>query len=273
MVDGVMYIHGGRLEDGTDLGDLAAFRIESSRWYYFQNMGPSPSPRSGHGMSAYGKKVLLFGGEPSSALSLSESAEDLELVFVLDTTKIRYPATVEIPNAEEITSENRSSESRRGSTKEQEVQDDSPTTEVAPMVPFSDSGYASTNNGRLQGKQASQAEYRAQTAETIASEDLLDEGYIETSSIAALDDIDLEDTRTIYSDASSLPGLRDDNYISEFADNLVSKLRYEKLDGQTIQRISGILTELLKAFALKVGHNAPSQMHRDVMFFVHKYRK
>ncbi|KAH8757171.1 hypothetical protein BGZ57DRAFT_719241, partial [Hyaloscypha finlandica] len=88
IVDDVMYIFGGRTEEGADLGDLAAFRISSRRWYTFQNMGPSPSPRSGHSMTAYGKKLMVLGGEPSS---LEDRPEDLAIVYLLDTSKIRYP--------------------------------------------------------------------------------------------------------------------------------------------------------------------------------------
>ncbi len=88
LVDDVMYIFGGRTEEGSDLGDLAAFRITSRRWYTFQNMGPSPSPRSGHSMTAVGKSVVVVGGEPSSA---TNQVNDLSLVYTLDTTKIRYP--------------------------------------------------------------------------------------------------------------------------------------------------------------------------------------
>ncbi|KAH6854906.1 hypothetical protein B0I37DRAFT_42407 [Chaetomium sp. MPI-CAGE-AT-0009] len=88
IVDDVMYIFGGRTEEGADLGDLAAFRITSLRWYTFQNMGPSPSPRSGHSMTAVGKTVVVVGGEPSSAAT---AVNDLALVYCLDTTKIRYP--------------------------------------------------------------------------------------------------------------------------------------------------------------------------------------
>ncbi|KAI9805344.1 MAG: Negative regulator of mitotic exit [Piccolia ochrophora] len=88
LVGDVMYIFGGRTEEGSDLGDLAAFRISSRRWYTFQNMGPSPSPRSGHSMTAYGKSIVVLGGEPSSA---PRDAAELSLVYVLDTGKIRYP--------------------------------------------------------------------------------------------------------------------------------------------------------------------------------------
>ncbi|KAF1983888.1 hypothetical protein K402DRAFT_158382 [Aulographum hederae CBS 113979] len=88
LVDDTMYIFGGRVQDGSDLGDLAAFRISSRRWYMFQNMGMSPSARSGHSMTAYGKNVIVLGGEPSSAPS---EAKELSLCYVLDTSKIRYP--------------------------------------------------------------------------------------------------------------------------------------------------------------------------------------
>lgn len=93
LVDDVMYIFGGRTEDGSDLGDLAAFRISSRRWYTFQNMGPSPSPRSGHSMTAVGKNIVVLGGEPSSATA---AVNDLALVYVLDTSKIRYPNDTQV---------------------------------------------------------------------------------------------------------------------------------------------------------------------------------
>ncbi|QYS95627.1 Cell polarity protein (Tea1) [Trichoderma simmonsii] len=88
LVDDVMYIFGGRTDEGTDLGDLAAFRITQRRWYTFQNMGPSPSARSGHSMTTVGKSIVVLGGEPSTA---SSSTNDLGILYVLDTTKIRYP--------------------------------------------------------------------------------------------------------------------------------------------------------------------------------------
>lgn len=88
LVNDVMYIFGGRTEEGADLGDLAAFRLTSRRWYTFQNMGPSPSPRSGHSMTAFGNQIFVLAGEPSSA---PQDADELSLVYILDTSKIRYP--------------------------------------------------------------------------------------------------------------------------------------------------------------------------------------
>lgn len=88
LVGDVMYIFGGRTEEGNDLGDLAAFRITSRRWYTFQNMGPSPSPRSGHSLTTVGKLIVVLAGEPSSA---PRDPVELGMAYFLDTSKIRYP--------------------------------------------------------------------------------------------------------------------------------------------------------------------------------------
>ncbi|KAE8414363.1 hypothetical protein BDV36DRAFT_299097 [Aspergillus pseudocaelatus] len=62
------------------------------------------------------------------------------------------------------------------------------------------------------------------------------------------------------------------SYMSELAEDLFTKVVSWQPDAQTMERISEALPELLKAFALKVGHTAPSQMHRDIMAFIHKNR-
>jgi DNA repair exonuclease SbcCD ATPase subunit len=94
LVNDTMYIFGGRTQEGVDLGDLAAFRISSRRWYMFQNMGHSPSPRSGHSMTAYGKHVIVLAGEPSSSIA---DKNELSLAYILDTSKIRYPPSEAAP--------------------------------------------------------------------------------------------------------------------------------------------------------------------------------
>ncbi|KAI0188032.1 kelch domain-containing protein [Xylaria flabelliformis] len=113
LIDDVMYIFGGRGKSGDDLGDLAAFRISSRRWYTFQNMGPTPSPRSGHSMTAAGKSIVVIGGEPSSD---TNQVNDLSLVYCLDTTKIRYPNDAQIQsNTQKVQQARRpSGESGRG---------------------------------------------------------------------------------------------------------------------------------------------------------------
>ena len=109
-----MYIFGGRTQDGNDLGDLAAFRITSRRWYTFQNMGPSPSPRSGHSMTAYNHQIVVLAGEPSSA---PRDPSELGLIYVLDTAKIRYPNDQQIqqtPAGERVPGSRRPSGDKSG---------------------------------------------------------------------------------------------------------------------------------------------------------------
>jgi len=98
LVNDVMYIFGGRTEHGDDLGDLAAFRISLRRWYTFQNMGPSPSPRSGHTMTAFGKQIVVLAGEPSTA---PREPAELSMAYVLDTAKIRYPNDAPAPSTKQ----------------------------------------------------------------------------------------------------------------------------------------------------------------------------
>jgi hypothetical protein len=82
-----------------DLSDLAAFKLSSAflmracgfnnidipfsdqRWYKFQNMGPSPSGRSGHAMASFQGKVFVLGGE-----SFAPSKND-DLTHYLDTSE------------------------------------------------------------------------------------------------------------------------------------------------------------------------------------------
>ncbi|KAL8708094.1 MAG: hypothetical protein Q9220_006947 [cf. Caloplaca sp. 1 TL-2023] len=128
LVNDVMYIFGGRTEEGTDLGDLAAFKITSRRWFTFQNMGPAPSPRSGHSMTAFGKQIVVVAGEPSSA---PRDVPELSMVYVLDTGKIRYPNDQQIqqtPSGERVPGNRRPSTERAARGVE-------PVREVLPRGP------------------------------------------------------------------------------------------------------------------------------------------
>ncbi|KAK6502518.1 hypothetical protein TWF506_003099 [Arthrobotrys conoides] len=89
---------------------------------------------------------------------------------------------------------------------------------------------------------------------------------------AAEDVMDCDDAATVYSDASSVAVSAKEHYISELADALFREVLGDQLDSKILERVSVALPELLKAFALKIGYNAPSQMHRDIMLFVHKNR-
>lgn len=95
VVGDIMYVFGGRSSEGKDLGALSALKIPSRKWFSFQNMGPGPSPRSGHSMTAFaGHKVLIMGGECPEFDPLDPTGQDIastNLVYVLDTSRINYP--------------------------------------------------------------------------------------------------------------------------------------------------------------------------------------
>jgi len=75
------------------------------------------------------------------------------------------------------------------------------------------------------------------------------------------------------SETSTLPLPRDEKYISQLALDLFSSVKSYESDRTTLERISGKLPDLLRAFALKIGHKAQNPMHQDVSFFVHKHRR
>ncbi|TBU41845.1 galactose oxidase, partial [Dichomitus squalens] len=83
LVDDIVYIFGGRGVRGADIGELAAFKISSKRWFTFQNMGPEPAPRSGHGMAAVGSKVYVLGGVCEGG------AGEADVLHVLETSTCR----------------------------------------------------------------------------------------------------------------------------------------------------------------------------------------
>ncbi|KAK4060353.1 hypothetical protein Trihar35433_10217 [Trichoderma harzianum] len=81
-----------------------------------------------------------------------------------------------------------------------------------------------------------------------------------------------EDMATEYSDESRTTSWKKPDYIWELADDLSKNVGSLIVDEVTRAKISDILPELLKVFALKIGYDGQTQMHRDIMAFVHKYR-
>lgn len=97
-----------------------------------------------------------------------------------------------------------------------------------------------------------------------------DSGYASTYNTEGKVD---DETGTVYSVVSTSRSLDEGNYITELASQLTSGVSLPSLDDKIIEKIVPILPNLLKDFALKVGHGQPIQMERDAMAFVHKHRK
>jgi nucleoside phosphorylase len=99
-----------------------------------------------------------------------------------------------------------------------------------------------------------------------------DEGYFSTTTRSGTmkNAEEAEDSATVYSDFSDMSESKVDNYVSELAADLFFKL---PPDPVTLNRVAGILADRLREFALRVGYQAPTKMHLDVMVFIHKYRQ
>jgi hypothetical protein len=80
--------------------------------------------------------------------------------------------------------------------------------------------------------------------------------------------------RTIYAPSATLttPARGDKRYIGELAEQLFGVVNCPGLTRDALDRVSRLLPDLLRAFAVQVGYQAPSPMHRDVMFYVRKDR-
>lgn len=141
LVDDVVYVFGGRSVDGKDLGDLGAFKISNQRWYMFQNMGPAPSPRSGHAMASMGPRVFVLGGLGAEFIN-PPRPEDQTMVHVLDTKHIKYPDSSKPPQQ---TVPNGTNNTRKTSVTAQNPQPGRPGTQetsirtASPVQPSPDS--------------------------------------------------------------------------------------------------------------------------------------
>jgi hypothetical protein len=84
---------------------------------------------------------------------------------------------------------------------------------------------------------------------------------------------DVDDAATEYSNVSSATSSEYQVYIQRLAADLFDRIdSLNAADDETRSSVLKVLPELLKAFALKIGYHAPTQMHRDVMAFVHRQR-
>lgn len=129
------------------------------------------------------------------------------------------------------------------------------------LPPFSDSGYGTVNS-----RDSTSMNTKIPHANYLGATPDLQEPFD-----PAIDGLD--DTQTVYSDSTEFSETRYNSYVAALADALFEQLTLKTLDNQTAQRMSNVLPRLLKTFALQLGYEAPSQMHRDVMFFIHKNRE
>ncbi|KAL8366316.1 hypothetical protein RB595_004877 [Gaeumannomyces hyphopodioides] len=135
-----------------------------------------------------------------------------------------------------------------------------------------DSGYVSGATGTSKGKEPSQLqspinEEPSQPQTPICEEF---EGNAEGRGEQDENDETYSGGRYQYSKAGSVSEERVGRFVSEMARLLIAALPPSDPDDSTPQRLGPVLPRILQAFALMIGHCAPTATHQAVMFFVHK---
>ncbi len=122
-------------------------------------------------------------------------------------------------------------------------------------VPFTDSGYKSAPN----------LEHCP-----IAQPDLEKSPHpLNVNSSLAREDGDDNDAKTLYSMGTTVNSGHAQTYIIELSKDIYSKLR-QSVHAKDLGVLLKVLPELVKAFAIKLCYDAPSQVNRKIMHFIHK---
>ena len=123
-------------------------------------------------------------------------------------------------------------------------------------APFTDSGYASGPDG-------------AKTAVAQPRHPLRVPGDPGNSNTAAQRSIIEEDAQTLYSAATSLDPFCSRRYIEELSKDLYRNLQ-ARFNPPDWVSVSQAFPDLIKTFAAKIGQGGDSQVHLDIMYFIHK---
>jgi hypothetical protein len=127
--------------------------------------------------------------------------------------------------------------------------------DVKDDVPFTDSGYKSALN----------LEHSLNVQPDL--EKSPDPPDVDSSSARA--DGDDNDAKTLYSLGTTVNPGHARNYIMELAKDIHSNL-HRAVGAKDLTVLSNVLPQLLKAFAIKLCHDAPTRVNRRIMHFIHK---
>ena len=132
--------------------------------------------------------------------------------------------------------------------------------QVRQVEEFTDSGYAS--GPAVKHPTVAESETRKFRSDRI----------LEAPGHATRTGLQDDDIQTIYSEVSTVFGERIDRYVSEFAGELYRRSCHDN-EGIDLQTISELIPDILRELALRIGYKAPTQLHCDVMYFVHRFRR
>ncbi|KFY28123.1 hypothetical protein V491_00626 [Pseudogymnoascus sp. VKM F-3775] len=85
-------------------------------------------------------------------------------------------------------------------------------------------------------------------------------------------DEDTEDSKTIYSAATSIDLPQSQQYITELCGDIFNKLE-NHFNSRNWDTLEIALPSLIKAFAIKIGYDSSAQINQQIMYFIHKQHK
>ncbi|KAH8435418.1 5'-methylthioadenosine/S-adenosylhomocysteine nucleosidase family protein [Aspergillus melleus] len=134
-----------------------------------------------------------------------------------------------------------------------------------------DSGYASTTHQKDLPQEGYRTKYIHDVQRTVPGE----EGFSSAPAAASrgkTEDDDGDDTESIYTAGPGISSSGQRSYICELVDDLFRKIQHGQETQHIPERIHGILSRLLKAFAMRFGQFGSTQIHLDIMVFIRRHR-
>jgi nucleoside phosphorylase len=144
-------------------------------------------------------------------------------------------------------------------------------------IPPTDSGYASISHQKFPlNTIPTHEQHQTHSYNDLQSITSDNEGLglpQEKSGIGEVEIDDNEDIRSIYTFQHGTSLNAQQIYISHLSEDLYNNVRLARYAHETPENIHSVLPRLLKGFALRLGQFGPTQMHRDVMIFIRRYRQ
>ncbi len=123
---------------------------------------------------------------------------------------------------------------------------------------ITDSGYASAVNPLLLGAQPGCGSENPSSSAQTAGDTGVDE----------------DDAKTTYSVATRITYADVRHSISELSHEIAARLQADRsIDLKQLTGWANALPELIKVFGIMIGRESPSQMNRDIMYFVHRHHR
>ncbi|KAE8375758.1 hypothetical protein BDV26DRAFT_294768 [Aspergillus bertholletiae] len=109
--------------------------------------------------------------------------------------------------------------------------------------------------------------YEARNLSTMSDDDA-------SSEDSSSDEHEICDSgQSVYSVGSVVPAAAKESYIGLLAADLAKKICHHLSDAEDLEMICSLLPRMLQEFALSFGGHRSAQPYRDIMVFVHRYRR